>query len=1469
VTVSLFHPAVREWFETSFPGPTEPQNLAWPVLAQGESALVLAPTGTGKTLAAFLFCIERLLFEAERKPGCRILYISPIKALAVDVEKNLQVPLQGISRVARTRGDPHRVPAVSIRTGDTRPQDRARFQRRPSEILITTPESLYLLLTSRSRDAFRSLETVIVDEIHAVVGTKRGAHLALSLERLEALRGGFQRIGLSATARPVDEIAAFLGGAVARREGEARRNRPVHVLQSQERKRLEVRVEVPVDDMSRMGEADGPQGESSFPLSRASIWNAIHPQLLALVRAHRTTLLFVNNRRLAERLAAALNEHAGEKLVRAHHGSLALPQRREIEESLKAGEIRGLVATSSLELGIDMASVDLVVQIEAPPSVASGMQRIGRGSHQVGATSRGVVFPKFRGDLVACAAFTSLLEEGAVEEMPYPRNPLDVLAQQVVAMVAMDPWRADDLFARVRSAAPFADLPRSLFDGVLDMLSGRYPSAEFSELRPRLVWDRVSGTLQPRDGVKRLAILNGGTIPDRGLYGVYLDGAAPGTGRVGELDEEMVFESREGEVFLLGASSWRIETITHDRVLVSPAPGVPGKMPFWKGDAVGRPAEFGRRIGELTSRLRQMPEADAAAELVGSRGLTEAAARNLLEYLKSQAEATGEVPDDRNVVIERCRDELGEFRVCVLSPMGKRVHAPWAMVVAARIRERSGVEVETLSADDGFVVRFPPTELPPEAGWFVPDPDEVRTRAREELSGTSLFAGRFREAAARALLLPRRRAAGRTPLWQQRKRSGDLLAVASRYPSFPILLEAYRECLQNLLDLPNLEAFLRKIREGGVRVTTVDSLHPSPFASAVLFGYVANFLYEGDTPLAERKAHALSIDTRELQRLLGEADLRLLLHEDALAEVEAELQLLVPERKARTLDELHDLLRRLGALPPSEIARRVATPGVVSGLSELERTGRAATIRLGGEERVIAAEDASRYRDALGATLPPGIPPPFLEAVPDPEADLALRYALSHGPFTPRDLSLALGLAEPATRALLSRLVESERLLRGEFRPGGKGEEFCAPEVLRRLKRRSLALARRQAEPVRPEALGRMLQVLHGTLSPRGGLDALLDAVGVLQGAPLPASVLESEILPARIRDYKRSDLDTLLQAGEVVWRGLEPVGERDGKIALYLADSAARLQGPRPSGETLSPRAREVLRVLSERGAAFFDPLHDATGGGYPGETAAALWELVFAGFVTNDTFGALRALVGPGALKVPSFRSRRRLPPEVQGRWSVVAFPEVTPTEHLSALADQLLARYGLVTTEAVRSEGVPGGFVALYPVFRALEEAGRARRGLFVAGLGPAQFALPASVEILRSGSRSVGTVCLSAADPASPYGTLLRWPQDGLVGLGRFPSASVVLVDGALAAYFRRGSSELRVFEEDLGRLRGLAGALHARAREGLAKGSGLLIRTINGADASTHPLRPLLEEAGFRPGAAGFQLSRAGLAPKGA
>jgi ATP-dependent Lhr-like helicase len=1523
--LALFHPVTAAWFRAVFEQPTAPQRLGWPAIGRGENTLILAPTGSGKTLTAFLWCLDRLMLhrKATDTEGCRVIYLSPLKALAVDVERNLRSPLAGIANMARQAGVDFHQPEISIRTGDTSQKERSQFRRHPAEILITTPESLYLLLTSDASASLRQVDTVIIDEIHAVVPTKRGAHLALSLERLEAItEGRVQRIGLSATQRPLEEVAHFLGGASAGAETITELDeqavipyRPVTIVDASEPKKLDLRIEVPVEDMARMGQREElPSGPASQGPKRTSIWAAIHPRLVEIIRQRHSTIIFVNSRRIAERLAGAINELAGEQLARAHHGSLAAAQRSEIEEQLKAGRLRALVATSSLELGIDMGAVDLVIQIEAPPSVASAMQRIGRAGHHVGAASEGVIFPKYRADLVACAAVTRAMHEGLVESTRFLRNPLDVLAQQIVAIVAQPPALAwvdrkqqpaapveisvEEVFRLIRAAAPFSSLTRAAFTGVLDLLAGRYPSDEFADLRPRITWDRGRDTLAPREGVKMLAILNGGTIPDRGLYGVFLAGAEGKSVRVGELDEEMVFESRTGDTFILGASTWRIDEITHDRVLVSPAPGQPGKMPFWHGDNAGRPLEFGRRIGQLVRELREMPRNAALSRLIREHDLDALAAENLIRFLADQEIATTVVPDDRTIVIERTRDEMGDWRVCVLTPFGSRIHAPWSMAITGRIRASGGADVEAMWGDDGFVLRFPDSDAAPDPELILLDAEEVTDLVLRQLSGTALFAAKFRESAARALLLPRRRAQGRAPLWQQRKRAYDLLSVASRYPSFPILLEAYRECMRDVFDMPALLETLRAIRQRNVRVHVADTRTPSPFASSLLFSYVANYIYDGDAPLAERRAQALSIDQEQLRDLLGDADLRELLDADAISEVEEQLQGLLETQRVRSADGIHDLLLRIGDLSRVELERRLANPELIDQLTRLLRSRRLLEIKMAGEKRLIAVEDAARYRDALGIPLPPGIAPALLQPVAAPVLELVRRFARTHGPLTLREVTARFALDVPQVESALQALLLDGRILEGGFRPGGVYREWCDAEVLRLIRRKSLAKLRREVEPIEQQTLARLETHWQGVLQRRRGLDALLDTIEHLQGAPLAASLIETSILPARLVNYSPGSLDTLIAAGEVVWCGLDSLGERDGRIGLFLADKLRTLLPPR-AGQTaenpLSPRETALLEQLARSGAAFFAQLHEAAGGGYPGETLDALWNLVWRGLVTNDTFHALRAYVARPAASsrqpkrqhnLPSFRSRRTTPPSAQGRWSLVPSSLASATEWSHAFAQQLLNRYGVLTRESAANENLPGGFSAIYDVLKALEESGRIRRGYFVAGLGATQFALPAAVDLLRSlrngpPLEKPEMVILAATDPANLYGSVLRWPaqdEEAVEGaprqLTRSVGASVVLRNGELVAYLRRNQPNLQVFlpadePERSSTARDLSVFLAGLAQQDMERREdqrgGMLISTMNGQPAAHHFMASFLQDAGFHLAPLGLNFRRVLLA----
>ena len=1513
--MTAFGPATKAWFDASFAAPTPAQSGAWQAIAEGRDVLVIAPTGSGKTLAAFLWALDRLC--ADPRPtgsGTRILYISPLKALAVDVERNLRSPLTGIRREAERLGLPIPDITVGIRTGDTSPDERRRQARTPPDILITTPESLYLLLTSRARESLTDIDTVIVDEAHALAGTKRGAHLALSLERLEDLRqrrhpGSVpaQRIGLSATVRPPEEVARYL-----RHGGEATVVAPV------QRKEFDLSVVVPVDDMSELGGRElDIDGSAAGDPRRTSIWPHVEERIVDLIDQHRSTIVFANSRGLAERLTARLNEtwqarHDSDAVIaRAHHGSVSHAQRSIIEEDLKAGALPAVVATSSLELGIDMGAVDLVVQVEAPPSVASGLQRVGRGGHAVGAISRGVFFPKYRGDLLQTAVVVERMASGQIEHLRLPRHPLDVLAQQVVAAAAMDEWRVDDLLALVRRAASYADLPESLFRGVLDMLSGKYPGEEFAELRPRLVWDRVADTVSARPGAQRLAVVNGGTIPDRGLYPVYVVGTSS---RVGELDEEMVHESRAGDVIALGASAWRLEEITHDRVWVSPAPGQPARAPFWHGDAVGRPVELGRAVGEF---VREIGGARAPHDRLIERGLDERAAANLVAYLEEQRAATGALPDDRTVVVERFRDELGDWRVAIHTPFGARVHAPWALAIGARLREEYGIDPQVMHSDDGIVIRLPDTveddAASAVASLALVDPGDIDRLVTAEVGGSALFAGRFRESAARALLLPRRRPGRRSPLWQQRQRSAHLLSVAARYPDFPIVLETVRECLQDVYDLPALGDLLASLRDGRMRVVDVATERPSPFAQSLLFGYVAAFLYEGDAPLAERRAAALTLDSGLLDELLGRSDLRDLL--DAEAVEASALAAGRYDRVPRDAEDVADLLRSVGPLSDDDCVRRGIDPGWLESLAEARRALR---VRVAGREHWAAVEDAGLLRDALGVALPVGVPDAFLDLRPDAIDDLVSRHARTHGPFTAADLTIRFGIGASVAQGTLERLARRGRVVSGGFLPGGSGTEWCDVEVLRSLRRRSVAAMRSEAEPVPAATLALLLPDWQGVTSPERGPAALASVIDQLAGVPLPASQLETHILPARVRDYSPALLDEMTGSGQVVWWGAGGLPGGDGWVCLAPRELAPLLLPPAPDGDDdPSDLHRDLLAILRAGGARFLAEvraqLAERTDAAMPGEQSIidAIWDLVWSGRITNDTFAPLRAVLAQqGRSSAPSRRSgsatrrhalravRTITPGRAAGRWSALPTPEGDTTTRALTLAEGLLLRNGVVVRAEVAASGFPGGFAAAYKVLSALEESGACRRTYALEGLGAAQFAVVSAVDRLRElGRRRVGGAAptadlgrrprdpgvldvgtartLAAADPAQPYGAALPWPEharapdapSGSTGGGvprhrpsRSAGALLALVGTDPVLFLERGMRSLLTWDADPTALSHAAESLAAAVRAGATTAG---VRRIDGGPALSAPPQVVdaLVAAGFSPTPSGLRLRR--------
>ncbi len=1487
-STAAFAPATREWFDDSFAAPTPAQVGAWDGITSDDNVLVVAPTGSGKTLAAFLTAIDRLMRPGDSE-GTRVLYISPLKALAVDVERNLRSPLVGITHAAARRGDAFREVTVGLRSGDTSTRDRRALVTHPPDILITTPESLFLMLTSAARDTLRGVETVIIDEIHAVAGTKRGAHLAVSLERLDGLLAKpAQRIGLSATVRPHEEVARFLGGMA-----------PVRIVAPESTKTLALEVAVPVDDMTRLPaspSADDPDAP------RGSIWPHVEHSIVARVLEHQSTIVFVNSRGLAERLTARLNETYTEQLstesastasrppaqlmggsaqsngadpvlARAHHGSVSKEQRALIEDDLKGGRLRCVVATSSLELGIDMGAVDLVIQVSTPPSVASGLQRVGRAGHQVGEISRGVVYPTSRHDLLASAVTTARMQDGLIERLDIPSNPLDILAQQTVAATALDTLGVEEWFDTVRRSAPFATLPRAAFDATLDLLAGRYPTDEFAELRPRLVWDREAGTIMGRPGAQRLAVTSGGTIPDRGMFSVTLAVGTEESGsrKVGELDEEMVYESRINDVFALGATSWRIQEITHDRVVVTPAFGQPARLPFWKGDTVGRPFELGEAIGGFVREISTLTP-KKLAERASGIGLGKQATDNLVAYVQDQRQATGHIPSDRNLVIERFRDELGDWRVVLHSPYGRRVHAPWALAVGARIVERYGIDGSVVASDDGIVARIPDTEVePPGADLFVFDADELDKIVTEEVGGSALFASRFRECAARALLLPRRNPGSRAPLWQQRQRSAQLLDVARNYPEFPILLETARECLQDVYDLPSLTALSRRIATREISLVEITTDKASPFAQTLLFGYVAAFLYEGDTPLAERRASALTLDPTLLAELLGRAELRELLDPDVMDRTERELQRLADDRRAKNVEGVADLLRMLGPLSVAEVAQRLEDDVAAHAkewLIELRDARRAVALVVAGEERWAAVEDAGRLRDALGVALPLGIPEALLQGVADPLTDLISRYARTHGPFTTEEVASRFGLGSAVAIQVLRRLARDGRLTEGEFRPQASGSEWIEPGVLRRIRSRSLAAARQQVEPVDPATYARFLPSWQGVGSSLRGVEGVLSVVEQLAGLALPASAWESLVLPARVRDYSPAMLDELTSAGEVVWSGAGSLPGSDGWVQLSPPDL---ILPATPTWEP-APLLDAIIEALGGGGAFLFRQLTELLPDEDDDRTIAdALWELVWAGRVSNDTFAPMRTLVGRGGAHRttrPTPRGRihgRRVqprvalqgPPTVSGRWFALPAPATDSTVLQLARTESLLGRYGVVTRGSVMAEGTPGGFAGVYRVLRELEQTGACLRGYYIDSLGAAQFAAPSTVDRMRTYVNDDDAVTddealtLAATDPANPFGAALPWPartNDSKHRPARKAGSLVVMHDGRLVLYLERGGKKALMFDHDPARLAAAATSLASTVRA--RRVHRLSVETVDGDPITDSPLGEALREAGF-------------------
>lgn len=1563
-----FTAATRDWFVSTFGKPTAVQDAAWTAIGRGHHSLVIAPTGSGKTLAAFMYAIDRLFIEQTeaftpapengRRPATktRVLYISPVKALGADVQRNLSLPLQGIMQERQRRGDANVELTVGLRTGDTPVAERARLVRKPPDILITTPESLFLMLTSRAREALRDVSTLIIDEIHAVAGTKRGSHLSLSLERLEALlETPAQRIGLSATVHPVAQVAEFLGG-----------ERPVTVVAPPSMRHLDVRIVVPVEDMSNIPEQES--GENAGNGRPGSIWPHVEASILDQVLSRRSTIVFANSRGVAERLTARLNETYAARLAgtgedrpptqyessagstqaradglaaviaRSHHGSVSKEHRAEIEQALKSGELRCVVATSSLELGIDMGLVDLVIQVSAPPSVASALQRVGRAGHQVGGISTGLVYPRTRREVIDSAVIVDAMLNGRIEAIAPPRNPLDVLAQQTVAAVAMEPLDVDAWYATVRRAAPYLTLPRTAFDATLDMLAGRYPSDDFSGFRPRLIWDRETGQLSARPGAQQLAVTSGGTIPDRGMFSVVLPEGEEraGSRRVGELDEEMVYESRVNDVITLGATSWRIQEITRDQVVVIPAPGRSARLPFWRGDGIGRPAELGEAIGAFLRQLEldisgadgpPLPGPGTQTQLE-TIGLDGNAIGNMLALVSEQRAATGVLPTDRTLIIERCHDELGDWRLILHSPYGRRVHEPWALAIAQRIRERWKIDPAVVSSDDGIVARLPDTGRVPGAELFLFDPDKLRRTVNVAVGGSALFAARFRECAARALLLSRRTPGRRSPLWQQRLRAGQLLEIAQDYPEFPILIETARECLQDVYDLDALDELMGKLNTGTVRLVDVTTEVPSPFATDLLFGYVAQFMYETDAPMAERRASMLALDSALLGELLGQVELSELLDPMVMAQVDRELQRLAPGYRTKGKEGVADLLRELGPLCTQDVAARLDNEAdeVASFLSSLENERRVIRVRIGEREHWVSIEDAGRLRDALGVALPDGLPAAFKENTVEPLRDLLARFARTRGPFTTGEAALSFGVGASVAESVLRQIADQGKLLSGHFGIGQSVKsatqssrdagplaqhEWVSDEVFRCLRIRSLQAAREATQPVPRQAYTRLLLERQGLVTDasqcaevkgwnpaRGALagqEGVLQVIEQLAGLPLPASVWEQQILPARVRDYASDMLDGLLSSGTVLWSGHGRLGNDDGLVALHLQEFAPEtlsMAAHASVAPDMSPLQQAILELLADGGAYFARQLVTQVqiklAREYPDQydspdvlsdnLHATLWDLVWAGCITNDTWTPLRALAlvaqqpRPRAL---SSRRRRGLPglpsaavsnafhsglnaATLAGRWSLIRTAPLPETVQALAWTEGLLDRYVVVTRNVTVYENIPGGFSALQPVFRGMEDTGRVIRGRFVLGLGAAQFAERTTVDRLRELAEqtpSVPTpVALSAMDPGNPFGTILPWPSHASqLRPARRAGALVVIDGGHLVLYLPQGGRQLFTYidPDDAAQTEVIAAALAALSTAlSRDKRNRFTLELVNGVPVRMSKLAPALKVIGF-------------------
>jgi ATP-dependent Lhr-like helicase len=1395
-----FHPIVRQWFEETFGEPSPPQVLGWPAISSGKNTLILAPTGSGKTLAAFLWAINHLVeqhLREELRPGVRILYVSPLKALNNDIERNLESPLHGIREQARKSGLKLPTIRTSVRTGDTPQSKRASMLKHPPDILITTPESLYLMLTAKqARKMFTTVQYVIVDEIHSICSNKRGVHLSITLERLASLaEQEFVRIGLSATQRPLELIAAFLGG----REwiGKKLVPRPVQIVDAGQRKAMDLRVECAVPDFSL--------------LAQESVWPLVFTELLELIRLHKTTLIFVNNRRLAERVAAKLNEMltdthdtfnqyavptrpsntpqlqhsitpssvSNPDLVQAYHGSMSRHAREQMETDLKAGKLRALVATSSLELGIDIGSIDLVVQLQSPKGVARGLQRVGRSGHLVNASSKGRIFPTYREDLVEAAVVARAMVAHDVEPTSIPTNCLDVLAQQIVAMVSVEEWNVDELFDLIRQSHCYHSISKKLYAGVLQMLAGRYTNDAFRELRARISWDKVNNTLRALPGSSQLAITSGGTISDRGYFGVYLE---DGKTKVGEVDEEFVYESRVGDTFILGTNVWRMNGIDANRITVTPAPGQPARMPFWRGEGIGRSVDMGKQIGAFRSEMnRKLDSPECLTWLQYEFPIDHRAAWNIQEYFRKQHDATGAIPHDKLLIIEGFRDEIGDPRIVIHSPFGRRINGLLGFVAVHRVQQMLKATPQMLYNDDGVLLRCSDVDALPLNffdGLTIKEAEEI---VLNDLLSSPLFGGQFRQNAARALLMPRIAPGKRTPLWLQRLRAADLLQVARQFNDFPIVIETMREVLNDILDFNTFKGIVGQIENGTIAIESVQTEVPSPFAASMLFDFIAVYMYEWDQPREDRQSQYLSINRELLSEVVETESISSLLRPEAISTVELQLQRKAEGYKARSPEELLEFLLHIGDLTDEEVEERCIGEGA-GFLETLASNGRAVQIRLGNKKRWIAGEEEDLY-DNFGEERN--------------ASTILLRYLQSSGPTTTDELARRFGLTEDQVESILTKIAAGQ-IIGGRFNKNLDQPQWCYRPNLERIHRQTIGILRREIKPSSLAEFTHFLfhwQHVHPSrqLSGPTGVQQCLEQ---LQALPLPAEVWERDILRSRVSGYSQELMNQIGTNGSFVW-----TGRGSGKMRCLLrGEGSTYLDPPADEFETsLSAGARRVLEYVRKNGASFFSDIRTDAQLSLDGLNKS-IAELFWGGFITNDLFTELQNVkrlshiesnIPTERVEMLDPRHNPRRPKLMQavrkaikqvpgwsGRWSLVHLPgvmgeDITLEERAHRQALQLLERYGIVAREFYRREELlPWALIAAD--MQRMEMRGDIRRGYFVEGLSGMQFALPTAVEDLRrlrserNGDQS--PLLVNACDPANPYGTGIdlqektrRWDQ----------------------------------------------------------------------------------------------------------